>query len=50
MLRNLVGSQDDLATASERLDHGFSAATQKRYRSNISQVTLLNRKSIAENS
>ena len=40
-LRNLVGSQDDLATASERLGHASSATTQKHYRSNTSQVTPL---------
>jgi integrase len=41
-LRNLVGSQDDLATASERLGHASSTTTQKHYRSNTSQVTPLN--------
>ncbi|MDB3945178.1 tyrosine-type recombinase/integrase [Gammaproteobacteria bacterium] len=40
-LRNLVGSQDDLATASERLGHASSTTTQKHYRSNTSQVTPL---------
>ena len=43
-LRNLVGSQDDLATASERLGHASSTTTQKHYRSNTSQVTPLVRK------
>ena len=37
-LRNLVGSQDDLATASERLGHASSTTTQKHYRSNTSKV------------
>ena len=40
-LRNLVGSQDDLATASERLGHASSTTTQKHYRSNTSTVTPL---------
>ena len=40
-LRNLVGSQDDLTTASERLGHASSTTTQKHYRSNTSTVTPL---------
>jgi hypothetical protein len=51
MLRNLVDSQDDLETASERLGHASSSTTtQKHYRSNTSRVTPLSRKLIAENS
>ena len=40
-LRNLVGSQDDLATASERLGHASTATTKKFYRSNVTNVTPL---------
>ena len=37
-LRNLVGHQDDLATASERLGHASLDTTRKFYRSNTSKV------------
>jgi len=40
-LRNLVGHQDDLATASERLGHASLATTKKFYRSNTSKVVPL---------
>ena len=40
-LRNLVGHQDDLATASERLGHASQATTKKFYRSNTSKVVPL---------
>lgn len=40
-LRNLVGSQDDLATASERLGHASLATTKKFYRSNTTKVVPL---------
>ena len=40
-LRNLVGHQDDLATASERLGHASQTTTQKFYRSNTSKVVPL---------
>ena len=49
-LRNLVGSQDDLATASERLGHASSTTTQKHYRSNTSKVTPLMSNKRKENS
>jgi len=46
-LRNLVGSQDELEIASERLGHASSATTKKFYRSNVTNVAPLipNRKS-----
>jgi integrase len=40
-LRNLVGSQDDLLTASERLGHASSDTTKKFYRDNVTKVTPL---------
>ena len=40
-LRNLVGHQDDLQTASERLGHASLATTKKFYRSNTSKVVPL---------
>ena len=40
-LRNLVGQQDDLETASERLGHASLATTKKFYRSNTSKVVPL---------
>ena len=40
-LRNLVGHQDDLATASERLSHASLATTKTFYRSNTSKVVPL---------
>jgi len=46
-LRNLVGSQDELEIASERLGHASTATTKKFYRSNVTNVAPLipNRKS-----
>mgnify|MGYP005647976559 CR=1 FL=1 len=46
-IRNLVGSQDGLEIASERLGHASSATTKKFYRSNVTNVAPLipNRKS-----
>ncbi len=41
-LRNLVGSQDELEIASERLGHASTATTKKFYRSNVTNVTPLN--------
>ena len=40
-LRNLVGSQGDLLTASERLGHASSDTTKKFYRDNVTKVTPL---------
>ena len=40
-IRNLVGSQDELQIASERLGHASSATTKKFYRSNVTNVTPL---------
>ena len=40
-LRNLVNSQDDLLTASERLGHASSDTTKKFYRDNVTKVTPL---------
>jgi len=40
-LRNLVGSEDDLLTASERLGHASSDTTKKFYRDNVTKVTPL---------
>ena len=40
-LRNTVGHQGDLATASERLGHASSATTKRFYRDNVSTVTPL---------
>ena len=40
-LRNLVGSQDELEIASERLGHSSTATTKKFYRSNVTVVTPL---------
>ncbi len=41
-IRNLVGSQDELEIASERLGHASTATTKKFYRSNVTNVTPLN--------
>ena len=38
-IRNLVGSQDELEIASERLGHASTATTKKFYRSNVINVT-----------
>ncbi|OUU56676.1 MAG: hypothetical protein CBC21_07710 [Proteobacteria bacterium TMED61] len=38
-IRNLVGSQDELEIASERLGHASTATTKKFYRSNVTNVT-----------
>ena len=40
-IRNLVGSQDELEIASERLGHASTATTKKFYRSNVTNVTPL---------
>ena len=40
-IRNLVGSQDELEIASERLGHSSTATTKKFYRSNVTNVTPL---------
>lgn len=40
-LRNLVGHQGDLATASERLGHASAATTKRFYRDNVSTITPL---------
>ena len=40
-IRNLVGSQDELEIASERLGHSSTATTKKFYRSNVTDVTML---------
>jgi len=40
-LRNLVGPQDELEIASERLGHASTATTKKFYRSNVTNVTPL---------
>ena len=40
-IRNLVGSQDELEIASERLGHASTATTKKHYRSNITRVVPL---------
>ena len=40
-IRNLVGSQDELEIASERLGHASSATTKKFYRSNVTNVAPL---------
>ena len=37
-LRNLVGSEDDLQTASERLGHASTATTKKFYRNKPTEV------------
>jgi len=38
-IRNLVGSQDELIIASERLGHASTATTKKFYRSNVDLPT-----------
>ena len=40
-IRNAVGYQDDLETATNRMGHTSTATTQKYYRSNIHRVTPL---------
>jgi integrase len=40
-IRNAVGHQDDLETASNRMGHTSTATTEKYYRSNIHKVTPL---------
>jgi len=40
-LRNLVGSEDDLQTASERLGHASTATTKKFYRNKPTEVLPL---------
>ena len=40
-LRNLVGSVDDLQTASDRLGHASTDTTKKFYRPNTTRVTPL---------
>ena len=49
-LRNLVGSQDELEIASERLGHASTATTKKFYRSNVTNVTPLVSNKNARNS
>ena len=39
--RNLVGSEDDLQTASERLGHASTATTKKFYRNKPTEVLPL---------
>ena len=40
-IRNVVGYQDDLQTASNRLGHTSTTTTQKYYRSNVSKIVPL---------
>ena len=40
-IRDVVGSQDELEIASERLGHVSTATTKKFYRSNVTNVTPL---------
>ena len=40
-IRNWVGDQDDLQTASERLGHASTDTTSKHYRSNVKKVMPL---------
>ena len=40
-IRNWVGDQDDLQTASERLGHTSTNTTSKHYRSNVKKVMPL---------
>jgi len=40
-LRNLVGAEDDVTTASERLGHASTDTTKKFYRDNVTKVTPL---------
>jgi len=40
-IRNWVGDQDDLQTASERLGHASTDTTNKHYRSNVTKVMPL---------
>ena len=47
---NLVGSQDELEIASERLCHASTATTKKFYRSNVTNVTPIIRQLNPENS
>ena len=49
-IRNLVGSQDELEIASERLGHASTATTKKFYRSNVTNVTPIVRQIKSENS
>ena len=49
-IRNLVGSQDELEIASERLGHASTATTKKFYRSNVTNVTPLMSNKTQENS
>ena len=49
-IRNLVGSQDELEIASERLGHASTATTKKFYRNNVTNVDPLIRKSSSKNS
>ena len=49
-IRNLVGSQDELEIASERLGHASTATTKKFYRSNVTNVTPIIRQIKSENS
>ena len=49
-IRNLVGSQDELEIASERLGHASSATSKKFYRSNVTNVTPLMSNKTQDNS
>ena len=49
-IRNLVGSQDELEIASERLGHASTATTKKFYRSNVTNVTPIIRQKTPKNS
>jgi len=49
-IRNLVGSQDELEIASERLGHASTATTKKFYRSNVTNVTPIIRQINPKNS
>jgi len=40
-IRNWVGDQDDLQTASERLGHASTDTTNKHYRSNVTKAMPL---------
>ncbi len=49
-IRNLVGFQDELEIASERLGHASTATTKKFYRSNVTNVTPIIRQIKSEKS
>ena len=40
-IRNLVGDQEDVQTASKRLGHASTDTTNKHYRSNVTKVMPL---------